>query len=187
MVNRGAGGQKRIKLAGFGGQGLILAGTILGKAAILGGKEVLQGQSYGPASRGGTCESNVVISGDDIHELSFAGQEFDMIVCLSQLAFDRYSRSLKEDGLLIVDEGFVKDMKMGREGVELLRVPFTKIAEELGNRAVANIVMLGCLVNKTELVSREHLREAVLDTIPKGTEGLNVRALEKGFRLGMGE
>lgn len=183
MLHQGTGWQKRVKLAGFGGQGLLLAGTILGKAVILGGKEVLQGQSYGPASRGGTCESNLVVSEEDINELSFADQEFDVVVCLSQLAFDRYCRSLKRDGLLIVDERFVRDVEMAKEGTELRRVPFTDMAEGLGNRGVANVVMLGYVVGQTGLVSREYLREAVLDTIPTGTEDLNLRALEEGFRL----
>lgn len=182
MADQSTKGLSRVKLAGFGGQGLILAGTILGKAAILEGKQVIQGQSYGPTARGGACESNVVISDVEIYELSFEGVEFDAIVCLSQLAFDRYAARLKKGGILIVDEGFVQDTKIIPKGVEILGAPFTQIAEkELGRSGVANIIMLGYLVNRMQLVGRENLKEALLDTIPKGTEELNSRALEKGF------
>lgn len=184
MADQSSGRLKRVKLAGSGGQGLILAGTILGKAAILEGKEVLLGQSYGPAARGGACESNIVISGGEIHELSFEGQEFEAMACLSQPAFDRYANRLKKNGLLIIDEGFVRDLKAIRKDTEVLSLPFTQIAEkELGKQAVANILMLGTLIEKSRLVSRDYLKQAVLDTIPSGTEEINLKALEKGFSL----
>lgn len=163
---------------------MIMAGTILGKAAVLEGKDALQSQSYGSSARGGACESNVVISDTEINELSFAGKEFDVMACLSQLALDRYAGKLKTNGILMIDEGFVQDIRAVGKDIKLVRKPFTRIAEkELGNQAVANIIMLGYLINKTELVSRECLKQAVLDTIPGGTEDLNLKALEIGFNL----
>lgn len=175
---------KRVKLAGFGGQGLILAGTILGKAALLEGQEVLQGQSYGPAARGGACESNVILSREPIYELSFAGEKFDGMACLSQLAFDRYAGSLRPRGLLFLDETFVRDLHGLPEEAEVFHLPFSRIAEqELGRPAVANMILLGCLIRKTPLVRLDSLRQAMLASIPPGTEEVNLKALERGYGL----
>jgi 2-oxoglutarate ferredoxin oxidoreductase subunit gamma len=184
MVDKSSELQKWIKFAGFGGQGIILAGTALGKASASAGREVLQSQSYGPAARGGACESNVIISEEEIYDLSFEGKMCDVMVCMSQLALDRYIGSLKEAGILIIDEGLVQDTEGIKKNVRVFRIPFTDVAEKkLGRKAVANIIMLGYVLSKTHLVEKEHLKIAILDTIPKGTEELNLKAFELGLTL----
>lgn len=185
MADQSAVHTKWIKIAGFGGQGIIMAGAILGKAAAFEDKEVLQTQSYGGTARGGACESNVVISNEKIHELSLEGKEFDVMACLSQQALDRYGDGIKENGILIVDNMFVQDTTNVKKGVkELVSMPFASIAEqELGRRTVANIIVLGYLTKRIQLLRKTNLKKAVVDTVPAAFKELNLEALEKGLNL----
>jgi 2-oxoglutarate ferredoxin oxidoreductase subunit gamma len=162
-----------IQLAGFGGQGIVLSGLILGEAAILDGLNAVQTQSYGPESRGGAARSDVIISNLPIDYPKVVSP--DVLVALSQPAYDKYHSLVGKKGLLIVDADLVE----GDESA--LRVPFSKLADELGRRIVANVIMLGALAKVSECVSRESLERAVLRNIPKGTEELNLKALAAGF------
>ncbi len=169
---------KEIRICGFGGQGIILAGVILGEAAVKAGYQAVQTQSYGPESRGGAARSEVVIASDTIHYPRVT--RADVMVALSQAAFDKYgSEGVGENCRVVVDEGLVK-----AEGVKTL--PFTAVAEKVGHKIVTNIVMLGYLSALLEIVPPEVLEETVRANIPKGTEELNMKALQAGRALYLG-
>jgi 2-oxoglutarate ferredoxin oxidoreductase subunit gamma len=166
--------KKEIRICGFGGQGIVLAGVILGEAATRAGFEAVQTQSYGPESRGGAARSEVVISTEpiDYPRVSRA----DVLIALSQAAYDTYADDLADDGTVVIDRDLVQ-----AEGVN--SVPFTTTAEKVGRKIVANMVMLGYLTALLELVPPEVLEETVVDNIPTGTEELNRRAVQAGREL----
>jgi 2-oxoglutarate ferredoxin oxidoreductase subunit gamma len=164
-----------VRLAGSGGQGLILAGIILAEAAgIYDGKFVCQTQSYGPQARGGASKAEVVISDEEI-DYPKAVQP-DVLLAMNQKSLDTYIFDLKESGILVVDADLVSEFPRSRA----LSVPFTRIAHDLGKTMVANIVALGALAQLTGVVSIEGLTAAVLARVPEGTQDLNRRALAAG-------
>jgi 2-oxoglutarate ferredoxin oxidoreductase subunit gamma len=171
-----------VRFAGFGGQGIIKSGIILASAACLhSGKNAVQTQSYGPESRGGACKSEVVMSEEGIDFPKVI--EPDVLVVMSQHAYNEYADDIKSGGIVIMDPDMIpreKDLK----GVKIFRVPATKIAEELGRKIVANIVMLGAFVAITGLLEKNSVKESVKENIPRGTEELNLAAFEKGHEYG---
>jgi 2-oxoglutarate ferredoxin oxidoreductase subunit gamma len=168
-----------IRLAGSGGQGLILAGLILAEAAVIhDGKNACQTQSYGPEARGGASKSEVVIDTEEIDYPKVINA--DVLLALSQEACDTYYHDLKRDGLLIVDSVHVKHVPTSKA----YRLPITQVAEETtGRRITANMVGLGLLAGLTGVVSREALEAAVLARAPAGTAEINLKALAAGYRL----
>ncbi len=172
-----------VRLAGFGGQGIIRAGLILATAACIHeSKNAVQTQSYGPESRGGACKSEVVISEEAIDYPKVI--EPNILVVMSQPAYDSYAGTLKKGGVLLLDPDMVPKRNHNDVDTQVFMVPATKIAEQLGKTIVANVVMLGALVAVTNLVSLESFRKSLLSNIPKGTEKLNLSALEKGYEYG---
>lgn len=170
-----------IRIAGFGGQGVMTAGYILGQAACLfDGKNAAQTQSYGPEARGGACASEIVISKDPIDYPKVIKP--DVLVAMSQEAYLEYCGDIKDGGLIILDKDLVS-VEDRRRGVRYTEIPSTAVAEELGSKVVANIVMLGSLVALTGVVSREAIMRSVKERFPKHAE-LNLSALEKGMKLG---
>lgn len=171
-----------IRLSGFGGQGIIKMGYIIGEAvAIHDGKNATFTQSYGPESRGGAAAAQVVISDEPIsypHVIAPA-----ILVVMSQGAYSKYVPGFRKDGLLIIDEDLVQTDE-AVESVRLLSIPATRLAEELGRKMVANVVMLGFLTAVTDLVSVEAMKKSVLSSVPKGTEELNMKAFERGYEYG---
>jgi 2-oxoglutarate ferredoxin oxidoreductase subunit gamma len=173
--------ERRIRIAGFGGQGMILSGYILGKAAaIYDNKSATQVQSYGPESRGGACSSQVVISDGDI-DTPFVNYP-DILVTMSQEAYDTYESSLNK-GLLLIDEDLVKPLGPPA-GIELKAIPATRLAEELGNKVVANVVMLGFFTAVTNVVSVEAMKEAVSSSVRERFVKLNLKAFDRGYEYG---
>ncbi|ENN96151.1 2-oxoglutarate ferredoxin oxidoreductase subunit gamma [Methanocaldococcus villosus KIN24-T80] len=175
--------RREIRLSGFGGQGIILAGVILGKAAALyDNKEAVQTQSYGPEARGGYSKSEVVISDEPIDYPKVIKP--DILVCMSQQAYDKYKDDIKENGTLIVDEDLVSLNELPKVKVNIYKIPFTRIAsEKIGLPIVANIVMLGSLVRITNIVSKEAMEKAILNSVPKGTEEKNLLAFKLGYEV----
>ena len=170
-----------IRLCGFGGQGVVLAGYITGQAAaIYDDKHVTFIQDYGPAARGGVCRADVVVSDERVLYPYISAPT--ILVALFQESFDKYCQENRDDALVIIDSDLVKPKNV--RGKRLLGVPATKMAEELGRVNVANIVMLGFLAAVTDFVSVEAMRKSVLDSVPKGTEELNTKAFEKGYAYG---
>jgi 2-oxoglutarate ferredoxin oxidoreductase subunit gamma len=171
-----------IRFTGFGGQGIIKSGIMTAMAAcIYSGRHAVQTQSYGPESRGGACKSEVVISDDEIDFPKVT--EPDILVAMSQHAYNEYAESVKKGGVIILDSDMVPNEKK-LEGVKVFRVPATKMAEELGRKIVANVVMLGAFAAITGIVEKEAFRDSIKVNVPKGTEELNLKAFEKGYQYG---
>jgi 2-oxoglutarate ferredoxin oxidoreductase subunit gamma len=168
-----------VRFAGFGGQGIIKSGIITASAAcIYGGKKAVQTQSYGPESRGGACKSEVVISEEEIDFPKVV--EPDVLVVMSQHAYNEYAENVKPNGTIIVDPDMIPHEKES-ENIKVFQIPATKIAEELGRKIVANIVMLGAFVAITGLLDKNAIKESIKANVPKGTEELNLKAFEKGY------
>lgn len=174
--------RKEIVIGGFGGQGIILAGYIVGQAAAIhDGKNATFTQDYGPEARGGACRAQVIISDSQI---SYPYVETPSVLAvMSQEAYARYVPGLPKDALLLVDESLVKLKKSANSRV--FRIPATGIAQELGRTAVANIVMLGFLTAVTRIISADAMKKSVLASVPRGTEELNTRAFERGYACGL--
>ena len=167
--------KKEIRICGFGGQGIVLSGVILGEAAMRAGYQAVQTQSYGPEARGGAARSEVVIASEEIDYPRVLAP--DVTVALSQPGYDRYIGGAgDDDGLVIVDRDLVE-----AAGVSLQ--PFTSTAEEVGKRIVTNIVVLGYLGAMLDVIPEEALEQAVLANVPRGTEELNRKALAAGRAL----
>ena len=165
-----------ISISGFGGQGVILAGLLLGKAAINDDKYAVQTQSYGPESRGGAARSEVVISDQKIDYPKVI--EADIVVALSQPAFDKYCQNLKENTTIIIDSDLVKALEN-----KVYSVPFTKIADTLGKKVVANSVMLGYLQASTEVVTVESMESTIRENVPEHTIQMNLDAFNQGIEF----
>jgi 2-oxoglutarate ferredoxin oxidoreductase subunit gamma len=169
--------QTELRLSGSGGQGLILAGVILAEAALIDGKRAIQSQSYGPEARGGSSKAEVIISDGEIDFVKV--QKCDMLLCLTQEAYDKYGKEFTS--VLILDENLKLKYP---EPEKVVRVPILDTAsEKLGKPMVANIVALGAVNGLLKLVSKESLQKAVMSRVPKGTEELNRKALEMGSGL----
>jgi 2-oxoglutarate ferredoxin oxidoreductase subunit gamma len=167
--------RREVRICGTGGQGIILAGVILGEAAMRAGHCAVQTQSYGPESRGGAARSEVLIADSPIDYPRVT--RADVLIALSQPAWDRYGGQLAEEGLAVVDADLV-------EAPEARRLPFTLTAERtVGRKIVTNIVMLGYLGRLLDLFPHGLLEETVLANIPPGTEDLNRAALRAGREL----
>jgi len=169
-----------LRLAGSGGQGLVLAGIILAEAAVLyDGKKAVQTQSYGPEARGGSSKSEVIISDEEIDYPKC--ENLDVLLALTQESCEKYLDDLKPSGLMLLDSELVPHRPTG-PWERVVSIPFVGIArDELGKQMVANIVALGALVALTGVVSPEAIEKAVLKRVPKGTEDLNKRALQAGM------
>ncbi len=171
-----------IRLAGTGGQGLILAGIILAEAAILDGKNVVQSQSYGPEARGGASKSEVIISDGEIFYPK--ATKPDIFLAMSQEACNRYFNDLKPGGVFIIDSTFITNVPT----TNAYQIPITeKTIKHLKKPVFANIVALGILCEITKIVSRKSLTKAVLDRVPDAFKEQNKKALQLGFRLGKKE
>lgn len=172
--------KKEVRICGFGGQGVVLAGHVLGKAAAAyDGLSAIQTQSYGPEARGGAARSEVIISDGPIGYPRVVSA--DIVVALSQEAFNKFTENLKDDCIVIVDPDLVHDHTIDRP---IYKVGAAKIAEELGNKIIANIVMLGALTAIAKPVSIEAMTESVLESVPSRFRDLNKRALERGYQAG---
>jgi len=173
--------RKEILITGFGGQGIVLAGLIVGRAASLGDrKESTLTQSYGPEARGGACSAQVIVSDTPIHYPYV--RRPDYLVCMSQGGYEKYSPLLPEGGTLLLDSDLVQveQAKFANQ----FAIPSTRMAEELGRKMMANIVMLGFFTAVTRALSVEAARNAVADSVPKGTEAMNIQAFNKGHDYG---
>jgi 2-oxoglutarate ferredoxin oxidoreductase subunit gamma len=176
-MSEGIAKRTEVRLAGEGGQGMILAGIILAEAAgIYGGKNVVQTQSYGPEARGGASKSEVVISDGVIDHPEVL--EADIVVTLSQEAYKKFGSTVKPGGLLVVDEEKVDSS----DNSQAIRIPVTKLAfEKTGRVITANTVALGVVVGLTKVVSHQAIEKAVKARAPRGTEEMNHTALQAGF------
>jgi 2-oxoglutarate ferredoxin oxidoreductase subunit gamma len=175
-------GPTEIKVGGLGGQGVILGGIIIGKAAALfDGKHSCLTQAFGPEARGSACSAQVVVDKDPI--LYPYVTKPSVMVAMSQDAFKKFSPELRHDGTLLVEEELVKVDGLPPT-VKVFAIPATRIAEELGRKMVLNIVMVGFFTAITGVVSEAAAKEAVKDSVPPNTIDLNMKAFDRGFAYG---
>jgi 2-oxoglutarate ferredoxin oxidoreductase subunit gamma len=171
-----------IKIGGFGGQGVILTGMIIGRAAaIYEGRNATLTQSFGPEARGGACSAQLVIT-DEKSFYPFVNQP-DVLVVMSQPACDKYSCELKGNGLALYESKLVDATRLPA-GSRKYGIEATNIAESLGRRMVLNIVMLGFFSALCDVVKPDSVRRAIEDSVPPGTIKLNLDAFQRGFDLG---
>ena len=170
-----------IRFSGFGGQGIILSAVILGRAAALyDQKYAVQTQVYGPEARGGASMSAVII--DDEPILFPKVRHPDTYVIMSQQGFEKYGKNPRADAVMLLDSDLVHD----RPSCIWVGIPATLSAKkDLGREIVANIIMLGALTTATTVVTGPALEKAILDSVPKGTEDLNLKAMRRGQELGI--
>ena len=169
----------QIRFGGVGGHGIVLAGRLLGKAAALfDGKEAVCTQTYGPEARGGASRADVVISDAPV-DYPFV-TEADALAVFFQEAYTKFRSRRNPDSILIFDTGLVKPFD---DEENVYGLPATEIADDLGNRLVANVVMLGYLVEKTGVVSRESVEEAIRTSVKKHVVDLDLKALDAGMSL----
>jgi 2-oxoglutarate ferredoxin oxidoreductase subunit gamma len=168
-----------IVLSGTGGQGLILAGQILADAVIRDGKNAVQTQSYGPEARGGASKAEVIISDGEIDYPKVTTP--NILLVMSREALKKYADTISENGILIIDTTNITDQLP--KGTNVFAVPYTRIAKEnLGKEMFANVVALGALAAITGIVTKDSLQLALMSRIPPGTEAVNKKALELGWK-----
>jgi 2-oxoglutarate ferredoxin oxidoreductase subunit gamma len=176
-----------IQIAGFGGQGIVLAGMTIGRGLVIyEDSHVSLTQSFGPEARGSACSVQLMVSREPVLYPYLSRP--DILVTMSQDAYRKFSPGLKEGGTLIFEEDLVRpatpDEELERR-YRVYRVPATRLAEELGRKMVMNIVLVGFFVAVTGLMKAESAREAIRESVPPGTESLNLAAFEKGYAYGL--
>jgi 2-oxoglutarate ferredoxin oxidoreductase subunit gamma len=174
-----------IRIAGFGGQGVILSAIVIGKAGCIfqDGYSTMT-QSFGPEARGGACSAQVILS--DTPVLYPYVSTPDILVVMSQEAYTLFSPQLKRDGILIIEEDLVRIGELP-PGVRVYSVPATRIAEELGKKMVLNIVMVGFFAAVSQVVDPDAMRKAVAASVPEAYRDLNLKAFDRGFDYGTKE
>jgi 2-oxoglutarate ferredoxin oxidoreductase subunit gamma len=172
-----------IKFGGFGGQGVILAGIIIGRAAsIYDNKYATLTQAFGPEASGSACSAQVIISNEKILYPYVTKPEILMV--LSQEACNKFLPETTDNALVIIEEDLVRP-KCLRSGMNVHGIPATRIAEELGRKMILNIIMVGFFTAITKLVNYEAVKEAVKASVPPGTESMNLRAYDRGYQYGL--
>ncbi len=173
--------RKEIRIAGTGGMGVVLAGVVLGRAAVVySGLEAVQTQSYGAEARGTAAKSEVIISDEPIRYPKVI--EADFSVLMSQNAFDLYLSGARKGSVVMVDIDLCDYGKADSE-YEIVCVPAMKTADEIGLRLVSNMVMLGALAKKSGLITVESLEKAVGDMIQPSALQTDIEAVRKGATL----
>ena len=171
--------RNELRIAGFGGQGVITIGVLMAKAlGQYGDSYVAQTQSYGPEARGGACKTDVVTSDMEIDYIKPV--KLNVMAAMSQPSLDAYAPSLADDGVLIVDSTLVTDIPSRFKNVSSL--PATALAEDtLGMKVVANVIMFGALARITGWASPEACKKAIADTVPKKALEKNYEAFDLGY------
>jgi len=174
-----------IRIAGFGGQGVILSAVVIGKAGCIfqDGFSTMT-QSFGPEARGGACSAQVILSDQPV--LYPYVTRPDILVVMSQEAYTLFSPQLKDEGILIIEEDLVRIGELP-PGVRVYSVPATRIAEELGKKMVLNIVMVGFFAAIAQVVDPDAMRKAVAASVPEAYRDLNLKAFDRGFEYGTKE
>ncbi len=172
-----------IRFSGFGGQGIIRQGLILGKAlSLFDNKFATMTQSFGPEARGSACSSQVVVSEDRVLYPYVTKPE--VLVAMSQEAYDKYEPELREGGTLIIDSDLVK-LKPSKRKIKIYAIPSTRFAEEIGNRIYANLVMLGFFTAVTKVVTPDAIKKALPGLVPSRYLETNIKAFDRGYNYGL--
>ena len=172
-----------VRLSGAGGQGIVLAGQILGQAVSLyeKGKFATFTQSYGPEARGGSCSAEIVVSDESVGYPYVTNPQ--ILVIMSQEAYNKYTPNIDQKTVVIIDTDLVKTSASKK--LKVFSIPATALAREMGRVVVANIIMLGFVAAVSRVVSPEALKESILATVPQGTGEFNVKAFTLGYEYGL--
>lgn len=172
--------RQEYRLAGSGGQGVILATVILAEAAVLSGKYTAQSQAYGPEARGGSCKAETIISEEPIGFTKVMNPTF--LLALTQKSFDLYAPDTDENCMVLADSTLMVPEKIPSK--HIVQLPILETAKEkLGRLQTANIVAVACINGLLEIAKWPLMEKAVLMHVPKGTEELNMKALAEGKAL----
>lgn len=174
---------QEIIISGFGGQGIVSSGIILGYAGLVENKNVTFFPSYGAEMRGGTANCSVVISTDPVASPIVANP--DVVIIMNEPSLARFEPALKPGGLLFYNKTLIKSQPK-RTDITIIPIEANAIAEEIGQGRIANMVMLGALIKKTGLLKIETLKKAQRDRFGKATKeqlALNDKALERGYEI----
>ena len=172
-----------LRMAGLGGQGIVMLGRILAAAAIYDGKEATQVETYGMQQRGGDVRADVVISGEEIDfpEVTKA----NVLIAMAQQALDKNRGCLRPGGILVIDSSHVDSSKIDHDASHVCAIPASQIAEkELGNVLVTGVLVLGALMGLTGLLSKASMERAVAESVPAKAQELNLRAYRRGLEEG---
>lgn len=173
-----------LRITGFGGQGVIRFGYLLGKAAsIYDGKQATMTQSFGPEARGSACSAQVVISDDRVLYPYVTVPH--VVVVMSQEGFTKHGNNIRERGTLVIDEDLVQPDQV-KKGVKVFSIPSTRFAEEMGAKIVANIVMFGFFTAVTDLINMESAKKAIESSFREKLVDMNLKAFDKGYKFGKG-
>jgi 2-oxoglutarate ferredoxin oxidoreductase subunit gamma len=187
-----------IRFSGFGGQGIIVAAIIFGKAAVFDKKNAIQTQSYGSESRGGACKSDVIVSEEDIYEIE--PSEVDILVALSQTAYEKYINNLKDNGILFLEKDLVQlekedsdtepistgTLTSGKKTFTRYSISATDLAfKTTGINIMANMLILGFMTPILNYVKKDAIKMAISEHVPPGTIDKNFDLFEKGYELGL--
>lgn len=172
-----------IQFSGFGGQGIIKSGILIGKAASLyDNKFGTTTQSFGPEARGGACSAQVVIDDKPVLYPYIVSPE--ILVSMSQEAYEKFIDDPKKGSIVLTDADLVKPYKI-RKDVKMYSIPATRIAEDMGNRIFANVVMVGFFTAVTGIISLEAMKKALPGSVPRAYVEINIEALERGYNFGL--
>lgn len=172
-----------IRFSGFGGQGIIRCALISGKAlSLYDKKNASMNQSFGPEARGSACSSQLVVSDDRVLYPYITRPQ--ILISMSQEAYEKYEPELRDDGILIIDTDLVR-LKSLRGKIKMFAIPSTRFAEEMGNRIIANLVMMGFFTAVTKVVTPEAMKKALPGLVPDRFLDLNIRAFDKGYEYGL--
>ncbi len=172
-----------LRVSGYGGQGIIRCGLIIGKATSLyEGKNATLTQSFGPEARGSACSAQLVISDEPV--LYPYVTKPRVLISMSQEAYNKFAPTLPDAGTLIIDDDLVNPGEVGR-GIKLYSIPATRFAEELGARIAANICMIGFFTAITQMASPESMKKALDGLVPSRYMELNLKAFDRGYEYGL--
>jgi len=170
-----------VRIAGLGGQGIVTAGVMIGRAAsVFAGKNVTLTQSYGPESRGGASKVEVIVSDEKIDYPKV--RKPNLVAVISQEAYRKNITDLDESTILIVDPDLVQE-DPANHCRRIYRVPVTRMAEQLGRPIVANMVLVGTIIGLTNVLDAASVEKAIAKYVPRGTEQLNLEAFRSGHEF----
>ncbi|TFH19206.1 hypothetical protein E4H04_00825 [Candidatus Bathyarchaeota archaeon] len=171
--------KQSIMISGTGGQGVVASGSFLSNALFLKDYEVMFSRSYGAEARGGSCRAEIMVSDTIINDLQF--EKTDVLLCLSLPAFKKYLPIAKPGSIVFVDDSVYDRAENVRTDVEIIKVPARDIAQSLGNPIVANMVILGALAKRSEMVRLDLLKDAVIANMRESMRGINLKAIQMGY------
>jgi 2-oxoglutarate ferredoxin oxidoreductase subunit gamma len=172
-----------ILIAGFGGQGVLSTGQLLAEAGMADGKHVAWIPSYGPEMRGGTANCGVTISDKPIS--SPVVTEPTTLIVMNRPSLEKFEKTVKKDGIIFINSSLI-DIKATRKDVKIFYIPANEIAEKIGNSKIANNVILGALIQLTQVVTPKAVEKSLREVLPPHRHKMipiNLKALEAGAEL----